>query len=193
MWWVSHTEAEWSLPSEPWHCIVMLLLCRLYLHRITSTVIPLQTHQSIEHQPSTDDAASLSMMWSCFTSLMKDQWEGELKWINLHWNKKRCSSNNVLRLRHPKGVGTGASKRCAHILASWNVEGGFARFQLLELVKLVCAATVSGVDALPWNLAWTARSNSASSSNSNNNNNNHKQSWTTPHVDGVVGHPVWNS
>ena len=29
--------------------------CRLYLHRITSTVIPLHTHQSIEHQSSTDD------------------------------------------------------------------------------------------------------------------------------------------
>ena len=33
----------------------MNMPCRLYLHRITSTVIPLQTHQSIEHQSSIDD------------------------------------------------------------------------------------------------------------------------------------------
>ena len=31
------------------------VLCRLYLHRITPTVIPLHTHQSTEHQSSIDD------------------------------------------------------------------------------------------------------------------------------------------
>lgn len=32
-----------------------LCICRLYLHRITSTVIPLHTHQSTEDQSSIDD------------------------------------------------------------------------------------------------------------------------------------------
>lgn len=34
----------------------------------------------VEHWSSIEDAPQLSMMWACFTSLMKDHWKVRLKW-----------------------------------------------------------------------------------------------------------------
>ena len=51
--------------SASWEVLIVVLhnkrsgdnsTCRLYLHRITSAVIPLQTHPTKERQPTTEDA-----------------------------------------------------------------------------------------------------------------------------------------